>query len=114
LAVLAKIGTESENAVSAFLPFQCLGGTENGRASCPAGNAEYFGVSLMLCAMPCLSVAILGASWGPRNIAFLAIYETQSENAVSALLQSSSALVLEGWRASCPAQAPRIRRGALM
>jgi hypothetical protein len=63
LAVLAKIGTESENAVSAFLPFQCLGGTENGRASCPAGNAEYFGVSLMLCAMPCLSVAILGASW---------------------------------------------------
>jgi hypothetical protein len=35
LAVLAKIGTESENAVSAFLHFQCLGGTENGRASCP-------------------------------------------------------------------------------
>jgi hypothetical protein len=40
LAALAKIGTESENAVSAFLHFQCLGGTENGRASCPAGNAE--------------------------------------------------------------------------
>jgi hypothetical protein len=32
LAVLASIGTESENAVSAFLHFQCLGGTENGRA----------------------------------------------------------------------------------
>jgi hypothetical protein len=46
LAVLASIGTESENAVSAFLYFQCLGGTENGRASCPARNAEYFGVSL--------------------------------------------------------------------
>jgi hypothetical protein len=46
LAVLAKIGTESENAVFAVRHFQCLGGTENGRPSCPAGNAEYFGVSL--------------------------------------------------------------------
>jgi hypothetical protein len=46
LVVLAKIGTESENAVAAFLHFQCLGGTENGRASCPAGSAEYFGASL--------------------------------------------------------------------
>jgi hypothetical protein len=47
MAVLAKIGTESENAVSVFVQFQSLGGTENGRPSCPAGNAEYFGVSLM-------------------------------------------------------------------
>jgi hypothetical protein len=47
LAVLAKIGTESENVVSAFLHFPSPGGTENSRASCPAGNAEYFGVFLV-------------------------------------------------------------------
>ena len=45
LGILPEIRTEPENAVSGLLLFQCLSGTENGRASCPAGNTEYFGVS---------------------------------------------------------------------
>jgi hypothetical protein len=46
LAILAKISTAFENAIFKCLHFQLVGETENGRASCPAGNAELISVSL--------------------------------------------------------------------
>jgi len=45
LGILPNNRTEPEDAVSRLLHFQCPNGTDNGRASCPAGHADYFGVS---------------------------------------------------------------------
>jgi hypothetical protein len=45
LAILTKISTAFENSISEYLHFQPLVVTENGGASCPAGNAELISVS---------------------------------------------------------------------
>jgi hypothetical protein len=47
LAILAKISTAFENAISECLHFQLLNAIENGGASCPAGIAELISASLM-------------------------------------------------------------------
>jgi len=44
LAILAKISTAFENAISECLHFQLPEATENGGASCPAGIVELIGV----------------------------------------------------------------------